>query len=129
MSSSARHGGAGAGGGLGGLGGSGGEGGGGGGVGGGLGGDGGGGEGGGGGCDGGRVGEGGGPAPQLTVTCASAASPWYPLPRMYVKVNAGEWTATVISVHQSPWSPLRLHSSSPAALVTRSLPMLEPYMW
>ena len=136
------QGGAGEGGGLGGLGssggeggvcggggGGGGEGGGGGGVGGGLGLGGGGGEGDGGDGGGGRAGKGGGPAPQLTAICASAASPWYPQPRTYLKVNAGEWTGTVISFHALPWSPLRLHTASSAALIKRSVPMLEPYMW
>ena len=114
---------------CGGGGGGGGEGGGGGGVGGGLGLGGGGGEGGGGDGGGGRAGKGGGPAPQLTAICASAASPWYPQPRTYLKVNAGEWTGTVISFHALPWSPLRLHTASSAALIKRSVPMLEPYMW
>merc|ERR1719424_2206658 len=90
---------------------------------------GGGGEGGGGDGGGGRAGKGGGPAPQLTAICASAASPWYPQPRTYLKVNAGEWTGTVISFHALPWSPLRLHTASSAALIKRSVPMLEPYMW
>ena len=101
----------------------GGDGGGGGDVGGGLGDGGGGSEGGGGGGKGGGVGEGGGPAPQSTFTCPTAASPWYPFPRMYLKANDGEWTATVISFHASPWLPRRLHTVSPAAVVTRSSPM------
>jgi hypothetical protein len=145
LSISTVHGGAGAGGGLGGLGGLGGSGGdcggegggagggevggGGGGVGSGLGGGGGGGLGGGGGVVGGGLGEGGGPAPQLTATSATAASPLYPLPRVYLKANDGEWTSTVAAFHSLPWSPLRLHTVSPSALCTRSPPMLTPNMW
>ena len=37
--------------------------------------------------------------------------------------------STVDACHESPWSPLRLHTASPAALVTRSSPMSAPYMW
>jgi hypothetical protein len=109
------HGGAGAGGGLGGLGGLGGSGGHSGGVGEGLGGGGvggvgggggdglgGGGDGGGGGGVGGGLGGGGGPAPQLTATCATAASPACPLPRVYLKANDGEWTSTVAAFHSFP---------------------------
>jgi hypothetical protein len=131
LSISTVHGGAGAGGGLGGLGrlgGSGGVdggegggagggrvGGGGSGVGGGLGGGGDGGVGGGvggglgvggdGGVGGGvgdGLGGGGGPAPQLTATSSTAASPRYPLPRVYLKVNDGEWTSTVAAFHSFP---------------------------
>ena len=61
------------------------------------------GEGGVGGCGvGGEAGGSGGAAPQLTATCATAASPWFPLPRMYLKANDGEWTSTVACFHALP---------------------------
>ena len=93
---------------------------------------GGGGAGGGGGGSGGGVGGGGGPAPQRTVTSATAAAPASPEPKptkRYLKPNDGEWISTVALFHESPWSPLLDHSSCPAALVTKSVPMLAPYMW
>ena len=85
-----------------------------------------------GGGDGGGVGGGGGPAPQRTVTSATAAAPASPEPKptkRYLKPNDGEWISNVVLFHESPWSPLLDHSSCPAALVTKSVPMLAPYMW
>ena len=52
-----------------------------------------------------------------------------PPPRLYSKANDAEYTPTLTTCHALPWSPLRLHTTSPAALVTRSSPMSEPYMW
>lgn len=77
----------------------------------------------------GGEGGGGGAAPQLTATCANAPSPKNPLPRVYSKANDAEKTPMLTACHASLWSPPRLHTASPAALVTRSSPMLKPYMW
>merc|ERR1719223_828986 len=55
-----------------------------------------------------KGGDGGGPAPQLTDTSATAASPCQDLPRVYSKANDGEYTSTVAACHELPWSPLRL---------------------
>ena len=82
-----------------------------------------------GGGEGGENGGDGGAVPQLTATCATAASPAHPLPRLYSKANDAENTPTLTACHALPWSPLRLHTASPAALVKRSSPMLPPYMW
>ena len=69
--------------------------------------------------EGGSGGGGGGAAPQLTATCAIAASPMLLAPRLYSKANDDdEKTLTLTACHVSPWSPLRLHTVSPAALVT-----------
>jgi len=90
-----------------------------------------GGSGGGAGGKGGAGGGGGGGAatPQLTATSANAASPVQELPRLYSKLNDGEYTSTTAASQESPWSPLKLHTTSPAALFTRSSPMVAPYMW
>jgi len=84
-----------------------------------------------GGCGGGSGGSGGGGTAtvQLTVTSANAASPVQELPRLYSKPNDGESTSTTAACHESPWLPLKLHTTSPAALVTRSSPMVSPCMW
>jgi len=89
---------------------------------------------GGGGDAGGMRGDGGGGGtnPQVTTTLANAASPLKgisPSLRVYLNANDGELTATVALCHESPCSPLRLHFSSPAALVTLKVPIPSPYMW
>ena len=58
-----------------------------------------------------------------------AASPVQLLPRSYSKRNEPVSVPTLAERHTLPWSPLRLQSVAPPASLSRSVPVVAPYMW
>jgi len=65
---------------------------------------------------------------QVTVTSSIAASLAQLMPRSTSNENDAVGTSTEALRHTAPWSPDLDHRISPAADLTRSVPIAEPYM-
>jgi hypothetical protein len=78
--------------------------------------------------EGGGAGGDGGATPHDTVTASTDASPVYDDPRTYSKRKPAAWTAVAALNQVFPWSPLRVHATTPELLTSDSVPIEEPYM-